>query len=358
MASFRNVLEDLVVKEAKAQISQLRYNVRQNLHIGEVIAYTLNRLPPMYATTQQGCLRLKARIRNEIGYQIAETVHNAISAVQVGDPLNDHNPLPDSELIGSATPLARLQKILGNRDMRWSNVPEAVAWAISKAGSVSPESFSDLNPRKHNNVASIREYLRRSRERRALIAAGLSGDRNLNEDNTAGNVGKDDSANLEHCEFEFYMSRAYLGYCNVLERLVLTLADRQINRFSAETRDRLDIAEVTAYTLNRLPPMYATSCQGLRQLHQRIKAEFAISINSTLHHAIMVVMQSPHQTSTPLSYAKYDQDQKEAIEQLKLILGRSDLTPQNVAHIVEEVLDKKVSDSLGRDYSYVMLNSG
>jgi hypothetical protein len=365
MVSFRNILEDLVVKEAKLQISQLRYEIRQNLNIGEVIAYTLNRLPPMYATTQQGSLRLKTRIRNDLSYQAAETVRRAIAAVQVGTPINDHNPLPDSELIGSATALARLQRILGDRHIRWSNVPEAVAWAISKAGSVSPESFNDLT-NKHSNVASIKEYLRRSRERRArrsssatVSASNNSNNNNSGDDNTAAkDASKDDSANLEHCEFELYMSRAYLGYSNVLEKLVLTLAERQISRFATEISDHIDVAEVTAYTLNRLPPMYATSNKGLRQLHQRVRAEFASSINSTLHQAIIVVMQSPSRISTPLPCEKYDLEQQAAIDQLKLILGRSDLNRKNVAQVVEQVLDQKVSDSLGKDYSYIMLNSG
>jgi hypothetical protein len=352
MASFRNILEDLVIKEAKLRIGQLGHEAVQGVSIGEVIAYTLNRLPPMYATTQQGSLRLKARIRNEIGYQISENVRRAISAVQIGDPLHDPHPLPDSELVGSATALAKLQSILGDRHIRWSNVPEAVAWAVSRAGSVSMDSFNALSHRKRSNVASIKEYLRRSRERRALKTASLNN--NPGDDHTAG----DDSASLEHCEFELYMSRAYLGYSNVLERLVLALADRQVNRLAPEVRDRINVSEVVAYTLNRLPPMYATSSRGLRQLHQRVKAEFASSINSTLHHAIMVVVQSPHRISTPLSYAKFDQEQLEAIDQLKLILDRSDLSPLNVAHVVEEVLDQKVSDSLGKNYSYAMLNSG
>ncbi|AFY71389.1 Late competence development protein ComFB [Thalassoporum mexicanum PCC 7367] len=354
MASFRNVLEDLVVREAKLRVSHLRHEAIPKLNVGEVIAYSLNRLPPMYATTQQGCLRLRARIRNEIGYQISETVRRAISAVQVGDPLHDPNPLPETELVGSATALAKLQKILGDPHMHWSKVPESVAWAISKAGSVSMESFNALSHNRRSNVASIKEYLRRSRERRALIASNSLGG-NSDDDNT---LGHENSATIAHCEFELYMSRAYLGYCNVLERLVLTLAELQISRLAPEIRDRIDAAEVTAFTLNRLPPMYATSSRGLQQLHQRVKAEFASSINRTLYHAITVIVDSPHRFTTPLPYDKFDQEQSEAIDQLKLILNRPDLNPKNIAHVVEEVLDQKVSDSLGRASSYIMLNSG
>ncbi|NJK60201.1 MAG: late competence development ComFB family protein [Oscillatoriales cyanobacterium SM2_1_8] len=54
MLECRNALEDLVLSEAQAQYERLREDWRSQVHLNEIAAYALNRLPPMYATTRGG----------------------------------------------------------------------------------------------------------------------------------------------------------------------------------------------------------------------------------------------------------------------------------------------------------------
>ena len=68
MSSCRNALEELVIEEAEAQYKRLGADVKKRVDLSEVIAYTLNRLPPMYATTQRGWVqqRKKAMVEEQL----------------------------------------------------------------------------------------------------------------------------------------------------------------------------------------------------------------------------------------------------------------------------------------------------
>jgi hypothetical protein len=69
MESCRNVLLEFVYREANAQIQGLGSGIRHKYNIDEVIAYTLNRLPTMFASTDVGlqsmrqeCIAMQANI--------------------------------------------------------------------------------------------------------------------------------------------------------------------------------------------------------------------------------------------------------------------------------------------------------
>ena len=63
---FINVMEELVLTEAITRVSELETrNSDVTLDLGDIAAYALNRLPPLYATTEEGAnYQRAARPRN------------------------------------------------------------------------------------------------------------------------------------------------------------------------------------------------------------------------------------------------------------------------------------------------------
>jgi hypothetical protein len=88
MESCRNVLLEFVYKDANAQIQSLGSGIRHNYNIDEVIAYALNRLPPMFASTDVG-LQAKRLDCVKMQADINKIVRQALIAVR-RDPLRQH----------------------------------------------------------------------------------------------------------------------------------------------------------------------------------------------------------------------------------------------------------------------------
>ncbi len=81
-------------------------------------------------------------------------------------------------------------------------------------------------------------------------------------------------------------------FINVMEELVLTEAIRQVatlemNQAEAgKSEPRLDVGDVAAYALNRLPPLYATSEEGAKYQRERAKAEMQEIIRKQVEEGI------------------------------------------------------------------------
>ncbi len=127
------------------------------------------------------------------------------------------------------------------------------------------------------------------------------------------------------------------NYRNITEDLVAEELDLQLERLPAKIKEYLSRAEVIAYALNRLPPLYATSEQGLRQQRFRAKREFAIQISNAVRQALAAVQRDPLRVSTPLQ-AQYRNSPMYALAELKRVLLKDDLTWEVVADTVELAL--------------------
>jgi len=130
MSSCRNALEELVIEEAEAQYKRLGADVKKRVDLSEVIAYTLNRLPPMYATTQRGWVQQRKKASQELGAAIAKTVRNGFLSTQ-SDVLRQGDPIPDHELISQARSLFKLRKLFSKDYLKWKDVPEIVRDALN-----------------------------------------------------------------------------------------------------------------------------------------------------------------------------------------------------------------------------------
>ncbi|WP_019501989.1 late competence development ComFB family protein [Pseudanabaena sp. PCC 6802] len=340
MSAFINVMEELVVKSAREQVSYLWADEQQRVKLPEIVAFALNRLPPLYVTTQYGWFLQRNYARSKFGDKIFDTVCRAVRAVQFGDPLHDNTPLPESEMNSGARVLVKLSKMLGKECLLWRDVPNAVVDALYKrTGDTSLENLMlkgdrnpVLSPVQRHTILDVKSYLQRSRQRdRRCQALRLD---------TVDRTQYSDRLVMDYRELESYTLKAQLGYSNVLENLVVLVARHLLRNVPPSIVEQLDMAEVAAYALNRLPPLYATSDRGYQLLSQRAQSELSQEITAQVREAILKVGLSPALTNLPLTLNKFDREQEVALVELQQILERSDITWQNVAEIVENALRK------------------
>lgn len=79
---FINVMEELVLAEAISQVAEVEAKSERTLDLGDVAAYALNRLPPLYATTEEGATYQRDKARAElselISLQVSESVGRSV----------------------------------------------------------------------------------------------------------------------------------------------------------------------------------------------------------------------------------------------------------------------------------------
>lgn len=90
--SYINVLETIVMEEVEKQIEKLPPHLVKYIDPIQVIAYALNRLPSLYATSEEGWHRQQLRAKTELKDQIVMAVRQGLAAVQK-DPLKVTTPL-------------------------------------------------------------------------------------------------------------------------------------------------------------------------------------------------------------------------------------------------------------------------
>lgn len=329
MSSCRNALEELVIEEAEAQYKRLGADVKKRVDLSEVIAYTLNRLPPMYATTQRGWVQQRKKADQELGVAIAKTVRNGFLSTQ-SDVLRQNDPIPDHELISQARSLFKLRKLFSKDYLKWKDVPEIVRDALDSGyyQSLANGTYVSLDRR---NSLLARSYAVRRKSTTILPNASK-----------VSRTEKDISAEIK--DFESYMSGTIYRYSNILESLVTAIVERRVNRLDEVVQKKINIDDVAAYVLNRLPPMYATSRRGLQNLRQRVKSEMTSQIISIVKEALNRVVQAPERSLSPLPFEKFNIELEDALVQLRELLKRDDVTWRNVAEIVEECLRAPKSD--------------
>ncbi|WP_019505785.1 late competence development ComFB family protein [Pleurocapsa sp. PCC 7319] len=76
---FINVMEELVLSDAITRVAEIEQTSDTSLDVGDIAAYALNRLPPLYATTEEGANYQRQRAREELQDLIQEQVAEAIA---------------------------------------------------------------------------------------------------------------------------------------------------------------------------------------------------------------------------------------------------------------------------------------
>ena len=89
------------------------------------------------------------------------------------------------------------------------------------------------------------------------------------------------------------------SYKNVMEIIVDEEIDRQTQHFPAAKAQLLNRIELATYALNRLPPLYASSREGVDFQYERGKSELQGRVNSVVEKALAVIKEAPERESTP-----------------------------------------------------------
>ncbi len=76
---FINVMEELVLTESIARVAEIEATSDRTLDLGDIAAYALNRLPPLYATTEEGATYQRSRAKEDLQTLIAQCVGEAIA---------------------------------------------------------------------------------------------------------------------------------------------------------------------------------------------------------------------------------------------------------------------------------------
>lgn len=151
----RNVMEVLVAEELERQMKRLPSNLKKFVSPIEVATYALNRLPPLYASSQQGFNKQKVKGRSEHSVQITKEVRKGLSAIQQ-DILRSSTPLladreaeADRSIEEAQAVLQELADYLPEKDLTWKNVLRLVKPILAELKK--RDRLSQINP---NQVGS------------------------------------------------------------------------------------------------------------------------------------------------------------------------------------------------------------
>ncbi|WP_019505757.1 late competence development ComFB family protein [Pleurocapsa sp. PCC 7319] len=128
----RNVMEVLVAEEIDRQIGRLPSNIKKFINPIEVATYALNRLPALYASSQQGFNKQKLKGRSEYSVHITQQVRKGFAAIQK-DLLRSSTPLVadkerdlNQDIQDAEEALKELAAYLPEKDLSWRNIVKLV----------------------------------------------------------------------------------------------------------------------------------------------------------------------------------------------------------------------------------------
>lgn len=342
MQSCKNAIEELVIAEIDLQISHLPQYRRDQMNLSEVAAYALNRLPPMYATSKAGWERQRKKGITEMRSQVESAVRRALTSVKP-DALRDSSPLPSQEVASPARSLASLQQILGAENASWKDIPMALENALMtiKLKNAVSNTYM-LNVKRDPNQTAFGLKAEETSWKGRQVQFSSNSSENSDEQKVK--------------DFHTYMVDVNYEFSNVLEKLVLSLTYHQIQKLHPAISETIDLGEATAYVLNRLPPMYATSEKGYKALRLRAREVYGKEVVTFIKEAISVCVEAPNLGKMPLPLARFEAELEEALEQVSWILQRDDLNWRNAPFLVEECLYRVVNNEMEwrkrSDYNY------
>ncbi|MCS6958435.1 MAG: late competence development ComFB family protein [Pseudanabaenaceae cyanobacterium SKYGB_i_bin29] len=325
MGNCRNVLESIVLQEVQAQLKKLSPDLQKKYNVADLVAYALNRLPPMYVTTQKGWVQSRSRALKEINHQVVDVVKKALHSCRP-DPLKKREPLPESELASEPRTLVLLQEFLGNPNLRWDQLPQAVERALNNVTVGGNARSSTPNRR----TLDLQTYLGK---KKAQPQPEVKEEHDTEEARIKGTVDAND--------FALYLQVGKMEYRNILESIVTSVARLQISHLAPEQADKVNLDEVTAYTLNRLPPMYATDAETLKEMRLKAKNELSQQIANNVRQGIQLVLQSPKPVKVKPQFLRFNRDMEKAIQEINRMLNRSDVTWRNILDILKQEIETR-----------------
>ncbi|MCS6960088.1 MAG: late competence development ComFB family protein [Pseudanabaenaceae cyanobacterium SKYGB_i_bin29] len=322
----KNAQEIVVVEEAKNQLAQLDRAKREEINLTEVIAFVLNRLPCLYASSDRGWLQQKKRANNEFRKQAIGLLHQAF--LRVGNnPLVRVSPLPLYEIERPDYCLRQLREILRRPNLTWKEVPSIVQESITQGTASALEHLSLYERRR---ILETKNFIRKSKEQ---MKKAIEPDKNIDP--------------IELQEFNSYMMTAEYQFVNVLERPVIQIVEYQLEQMKGSLARPLEVADVAVYILNRFPAMYATNARGFQQQRERVRRELINDLQAATIQAILELSKTPRRLVGPLPFVKFEREHEQALENLKEIFKVEDLTCGKAVELVSKaVVGKNLSNRI------------
>jgi hypothetical protein len=89
-------------------------------------------------------------------------------------------------------------------------------------------------------------------------------------------------------------------YSNIIEEVVAEEVTTQISSLPAKLVQYIKREQIETYALNRLPPLYACSREGLEQQRKRADGELRAQIKQVVRQALAAIQRDLLRKSTPL----------------------------------------------------------
>lgn len=133
--SHKNAMETLVAEEVKQQLRNYPPQLIAYINTVEVETYALNRLPPLYASCEEGWQKQKQKAEAEYRSEVKKVVRQAFAAVQ-RDPIRFSTPLAlenEKEYTQTREALRILQELLQPDDPSWQSLAKSAKTVLSRA---------------------------------------------------------------------------------------------------------------------------------------------------------------------------------------------------------------------------------
>lgn len=129
---------------------------------------------------------------------------------------------------------------------------------------------------------------------------------------------------------------------NVMEILVNEEVERQSKNYS----NKINLINVATYALNRLPPLYASSKEGLIQQYNKGKQQHNKQIQFAVREGFMIVDQYPLKYSTPIMLVENQElsREKKLLDEIAKMMPEKDLVW--ILKLLKSLLKKIINQSL------------
>jgi hypothetical protein len=317
MPCFKNVLEEIVVMEVRDRLNLLGDSAREGINASEVVAFSLNRLPVLYASTNRGWVQQRLRAKHEFQNQIIAAVRQGLLGV-MRVPLRKLTSIFPTDTDNPACVLMRLQKLFCNPSLNWHDVPNAFQQSLNSG--LYASDYVGLSIADRFRVRDVKAYLQRK------------GTYQYHR-RVTNNSGK-----LPNPVLDSYLLFASNLAINVLEDLTLKEVKSQLANMGALLPRQVGIDDLCAYVLNRLPAMYATTKQGLLWQMQKVEQSFLSQLKSLVNQALLTLGNTPSRFTEPIPCIRFEQECTQAISEVRQLFHRDDISWRNIAALAEYAL--------------------
>jgi hypothetical protein len=139
--TYQNVMESLVEDEIERQLKNLPTTLKPYINKLEIATYALNRLPPLYASSEKGKSEQKLQGQSKYKEQIKIAVRQGLSAVE-RDPLKTSRPLISElelkyqmaqEVLNDIEKMLKERELFGSYEkLSWENLVVTLQRVLNK----------------------------------------------------------------------------------------------------------------------------------------------------------------------------------------------------------------------------------